>query len=320
MTEKEKAACGMLYDANNDAELQQEMLETRIRLHEFNQLSPREAEKRDAVLRSLLHVGCNCTILSPFHCDYGYNIHIGDNFFANVNLVILDGARLTIGDNVFIGPNVCITTAGHPLESAPRNAGLEYAHPIVIGNSVWIGAGVQILSSGPIGQWHNISMMFDKAISSAKKCVYIETPYFLPTESLLRSLQTAALSKVDVRIIVPRTPDSRMLKLATASYIGECLRAGIKFYYYEPGMLHSKNIIIDEEFTTTGSTNFDFRSMEYNFECNAFIYSREINAKMKEIFMTDLGESTRILSSTWKQRPFLQKLKESLVRLMSPVL
>ena len=181
-------------------------------------------------------------------------------------------------------------------------------------------AGVQILSSGPIGQWHNISMMFDKAISSAKKCVYIETPYFLPTESLLRSLQTAALSKVDVRIIVPRTPDSRMLKLATASYIGECLRAGIKFYYYEPGMLHSKNIIIDEEFTTTGSTNFDFRSMEYNFECNAFIYSREINAKMKEIFMTDLGESTRILSSTWKHRPFLQKLKESLVRLMSPVL
>lgn len=151
MTEKEKAACGMLYDANNDAELQQEMLETRIRLHEFNQLSPREAEKRDAVLRSLLHVGRNCTILSPFHCDYGYNIHIGDNFFANVNLVILDGARLTIGDNVFIGPNVCITTAGHPLESMPRNAGLEYAHPIVIGNSVWIGAGVQILPGVAIG-------------------------------------------------------------------------------------------------------------------------------------------------------------------------
>ena len=181
-------------------------------------------------------------------------------------------------------------------------------------------AGVQILSSGPFGQWHNIALMFLKAIGNAKKRIYIETPYFLPTESLLKALQTAALSKVDVRIIIPRKPDSTMLRLASGSYISQCLRAGIKIYFYEPGMLHAKTIIIDDEFSTTGSTNFDFRSMEYNFECNAFIYSRNINARMCGIFMTDLENSTRITSTTWRHRPFTQKLKESFIRLLSPVL
>ena len=180
--------------------------------------------------------------------------------------------------------------------------------------------GVQILSSGPVGQWHNISLMFNKAIANAKKCIYLETPYFLPTESLLRALQTAALSKIDVRVLIPRQPDSMMLKLASGSYISDCLRAGIKVYFYEPGMLHSKTIVIDDEFFTTGSTNFDFRSMEYNFECNAFIYSKTINEKMKTAFFADLAQSTRITSSTWRRRPFVQKFKESVVRLMSPVL
>lgn len=181
-------------------------------------------------------------------------------------------------------------------------------------------AGIQILSSGPIGQWHNIALMFNKAIANAKKCIYLETPYFLPTESLLRALQTAALSKIDVRVLIPRKPDSVMLKLATGSYIGDCLRAGIKIYFYEPGMLHSKTIVIDDEFSTTGSTNFDFRSMEYNFECNAFIYSKDVNRRLTEIFFDDLQQSTRITIATWKHRPFLQKLKESCVRLLSPVL
>ncbi len=181
-------------------------------------------------------------------------------------------------------------------------------------------AGIQIMTSGPIGQWHNIAMMFLKALGSAKKCIYIETPYFLPTESLLKALAAAALSKVDVRIIIPRKPDSVMLRLASRSYIGQCLRAGIKFYFYEPGMLHAKTIIIDDEITTTGSTNFDFRSMEYNFECNVFVYSKEFNERMKKIFFDDLENCTRITITHWRHRPFVQKLKESFARLLSPVL
>ena len=181
-------------------------------------------------------------------------------------------------------------------------------------------AGIQIIGSGPIGQWHNIALMFQKAIGSARKRVYIQTPYFLPTSALLTALQTAALSKVDVRIMIPRTPDSAMLQLASASYISQCLQAGIKIYYYEPGMLHSKVVIIDDEMVTTGSTNFDFRSFEYNFECNSFIYSKDINRQMRDIFLEDMKVCTRIRATAWRHRPFIQKLKESLVRLLSPVL
>lgn len=181
-------------------------------------------------------------------------------------------------------------------------------------------AGVQIVGSGPVGQWHNLALMFLKAIGNAKKLIYIQTPYFLPTQSLLNALQAAALAKVDVRIMIPRNPDSATLRYASGSYIGQCLRAGIKIYYYEPGMLHSKVVMVDDEFVTTGSTNFDFRSLEYNFECNAFIYSKEVNKQMRDLFVNDMKQSTRIMTTQWRHRPFFQKLKESLARLLSPVL
>ena len=150
-TEKEKAAAGLIYDANNDPELQQEMLQTRQKLHTYNQLGPEQTTKRDELIRSILHLGENSCIISPFYCDYGYHIHIGDNFFANTNLVILDGADVTIGNNVFIAPGVGIYTAVHPLDVARRNQGLEYAYPITIGNNVWIGAQCVILPGVTIG-------------------------------------------------------------------------------------------------------------------------------------------------------------------------
>ena len=150
-TEKQKVAAGLLYNPNHDPELQKEMLETRCLLHEYNLLSPSQVEKRDTLIRKIIHLGQNGTVISPFYCDYGYNIHIGDNFFANTNLVILDGARVTIGNNVFIAPNVGIYTAGHPLNTEQRNEGLEYAYPVTIGNNVWIGAQVCILPGVTIG-------------------------------------------------------------------------------------------------------------------------------------------------------------------------
>ena len=141
-TEKQKAAEGLLYDANNDPELQREMLQTRCLLHEYNLLPPDRTDERDRLIRRIVHMDEGGCIISPFYCDYGYHIRIGRNFFANTNLVILDGADVTIGDNVFIAPNVGIYTAGHPLDIARRNAGLEYAYPIRIGNNVWIGGHV----------------------------------------------------------------------------------------------------------------------------------------------------------------------------------
>ena len=182
------------------------------------------------------------------------------------------------------------------------------------------GYPVQMVSSGPTNRWHNISFVFFKAISLAKRCVYVQTPYFLPSDALLKAMQGAALSGVDVRLMIPRRPDSAMLRLATGSYIKECLLAGIKVYCYEPTVMHAKVVIVDDEFVTLGSTNFDFRSFEHNFEFNALVYSKEFNTSMKKTFEDDMQQSTRLSMGKWKQRPLAQKALESVVRLISPIL
>ncbi|WP_294703684.1 sugar O-acetyltransferase [uncultured Fusobacterium sp.] len=152
MTEKEKAMQGLLYDANYDKELLKERKKCKELCFQFNQLSPiMEEEQREIIKKLFGKTKENFCVTAPFYCDYGYNIEVGENFYSNHNLVILDGARVEIGDNVFIAPNCCITTAGHPINIDERNRGLEYAYPIKIGNNVWIGAGVNILPGVTIG-------------------------------------------------------------------------------------------------------------------------------------------------------------------------
>lgn len=152
MTEKEKMLSQKLYDANYDAELIQERLIAKDLCHEYNQLRPSESEKQQSILRKLLGKTRGAfQIVAPFWCDYGYNIELGRNFFANHNLVILDCARVTFGDNVFIGPDCGFHTAGHPIDMERRNQGLEYAYPITVGNNVWIGAGVHVMPGVTIG-------------------------------------------------------------------------------------------------------------------------------------------------------------------------
>ncbi len=180
--------------------------------------------------------------------------------------------------------------------------------------------GIQLLRGGPTGPWSNVALVLMKAIGNAKKRVYVQTPYFLPNDSLLKTLQAAALSRVDVRLMIPRSPDSFLLKFASYSYVRECLEAGIKVYFYTPGMLHAKMILVDDEITTTGSSNFDFRSFEHNFECNAIVYSRDFNRRMCDIFADDMRHCQRVSLHNWRKRPFRNKVLESIVRLMSPVL
>lgn len=152
MTEKEKMLAGMIYDANYDPQLIAERLDCKELCHDYNSLRPKDTEGRNAVIRRLLgSVQDGFLIEQPFVCDYGYNIHIGRNFYANHNLVILDGARVEFGDNVFIAPNCGFYTAGHPVEAEERNKGLEYARPIRVGNNVWIGANVCVLPGVSIG-------------------------------------------------------------------------------------------------------------------------------------------------------------------------
>ena len=152
MTEKEKRALGKLYDANFDQELLKEQRQCKELCFKYNALPPKAEEAKSQLLRALLgSVGKHATVLAPFWCDFGYHIHLGENFFANHGLVILDGAPVRFGTNVFIGPQCVFYTATHPLDAQRRNKGLEWALPITIGNNVWIGGGVFVLPGVTIG-------------------------------------------------------------------------------------------------------------------------------------------------------------------------
>ena len=152
MTEKEKMLKEMLYDANNDEHLLKERTIAKDLCFKYNQLMPSDVENQKQVLKELLgEINDSAIFVAPFWCDYGFNIKVGKNFFANHNTVILDGAKVTFGDNVFIAPNCGFYTAGHPIDAKRRNQGLEYAYPITVGNNVWIGAGVHVMPGVTIG-------------------------------------------------------------------------------------------------------------------------------------------------------------------------
>lgn len=152
MTEKEKMQKQMLYDGNYDHPLLKERLEAKELCHAYNQLRPSDTEGQQKILRTLLgKTKKQFTVLAPFFCDYGSNIEIGENFFSNHNLVILDSGKVIFGDNVFIGPNCGFYTAGHPVDVERRNKGLEYAYPITVGDNVWIGGGTQVMPGVRIG-------------------------------------------------------------------------------------------------------------------------------------------------------------------------
>lgn len=179
---------------------------------------------------------------------------------------------------------------------------------------------VQLITSGPLDNHKSIAMMFSKIILDARERVYIQTPYFLPNSVLENALKTAALSGVDVRIMLPYNSDSKLLHHATNSYINEMLRSGVKIFLYTEGFIHGKTLLIDDEITSIGSTNFDLRSFEQNFEINAFIYDKEINSKYAAIFAEDTKKSKRISTKSWDRRSFITKTIESFARLFSPVL
>ncbi|MBE6582631.1 MAG: sugar O-acetyltransferase [Ruminococcaceae bacterium] len=152
MTEKEKAALGFLYDANFDEDILSSISRTNDLCHKFNQITPSDRKKQGEILKQILgKMGDPVTVNTPFWCDYGYNTSVGDHFFANHNCQILDGAKVTFGDYVFIAPNCVFTTAEHAIDAEQRNAGLEVALPITVGNNVWIGAGTVVLGGVTIG-------------------------------------------------------------------------------------------------------------------------------------------------------------------------
>lgn len=179
---------------------------------------------------------------------------------------------------------------------------------------------MQVATSGPVGQWRTLLQATIFAIANAKKYVFIQTPYFLPTEGLNQALQTAALGGVDVRLMLPKRSDTRSANMASHSFIDDMVKAGAKVYFYKPGFLHSKLVVTDDILTCIGSANMDFRSFEHNFEINAFVYQEDFALQMKKIFLHDMHSCERLIPSRWLRRPRKQRIAESFMRLFSPLL
>lgn len=179
----------------------------------------------------------------------------------------------------------------------------------------------QVVTSSPTTLWPDIMQGYVRILLEAKRYVYMETPYFLPTEPVLFAMRTAALAGVDVRLILPMHSDSKIVEWASTSYVNEVEEAGVKVYFYQAGFNHSKFLVSDDSICTCGSTNIDFRSFEHNFEANVFFYDEGVALRMKKIFLNDQALSqtyddmvTRTHLTFWK------KLWLSLIRLLSPLL
>lgn len=192
---------------------------------------------------------------------------------------------------------------------------ISYRTPKLIGNT-----GIQVVTSGPDSKHPCIRNGYVKMINSAKRFIYIQTPYFIPDEGVLTAIKLAALSGIDVRIMIPNKPDHLFVHWASYSYIGEVLASGTRCYTYEKGFLHAKTIVIDDEICSVGTSNFDIRSFTLNFEVNSFIYDSIISGRLGEIFHQDLMDCKEITLEDYENRGYKIKFKESISRLVGPIL
>lgn len=179
---------------------------------------------------------------------------------------------------------------------------------------------MQIVSSGPDEEWEQIKDGYLKLINLAREYIYIQTPYFIPDASFYDAIRIAALSGIDVRIMIPNKPDHPFVYWATYSYIGQMLRAGARVFIYDNGFLHTKMIVIDNKASTVGTANIDVRSFKLNFEVNAFIYDEKVSTDLAELFHRDMKLSTELTYEMYMDRTRMIKTKESIARLLAPIL
>lgn len=180
---------------------------------------------------------------------------------------------------------------------------------------------MNVITSGPDHELEQIRDGFAKMIDMAENRIFIQTPYFIPDDGLLKSLRMAAYSGVDVKIMVPKKPDHPFVKSASRSYLGELLKFGAEVYYYEEhGFLHAKTMIVDNFVSTVGTANFDIRSFSLNFEVNAFMYDYGVNYDLSNQFIEDINSCEKYTYEKYSQRSIWEKAAESIARLLSPIL
>lgn len=179
---------------------------------------------------------------------------------------------------------------------------------------------VQIIPSGPDHDWYSIHLLFFLSITSALQRIWIATPYFIPDNSILTALITATMRGVDVSLLLPSKGDHPMVHYAMRSYYKRLLKAGVKIYEYQKGMMHSKTMVVDSRCGTIGSANLDIRSFHLNFELNAFVYSQDFASQLEDAFQDDLQHAKQITLKDFMKRPFSQRLYEAGARVFSPLL
>lgn len=183
-----------------------------------------------------------------------------------------------------------------------------------------IGAGIQIVSSGPDKINQQIKQGFLRLINNAESYVLIQSPYFVPDESIMEALKIALLSNIDVRIMIPNKPDHIFIYWATLAYVGELIEYGARIYIYDKGFLHAKTIVVDDSVSSVGSCNFDIRSFALNFETNAFVYDKAVAIKLRKIFVADMENCSHYTYHAYLKRSRIIKIKEAISRLFSPLL
>lgn len=242
-------------------------------------------------------------------------MNIADRYVKGVSFGIWRDSHIKVEGKAVAGLQTSFIIDWHYARKEMLTDDIYYPELESIGDNM-----IQFATSGPIGQYKSIHMGVIHAIYNAKDYIYIQTPYFIPTDNLNTALQSAAKRGVDVRIMIPRKSDTTFVNVATRSFLQDMLDAGVSIYMFEPGFLHSKMLIIDHSLTITGSANMDVRSFEHNFEISAFIYCEETAQKANCIFEKDLQMCTLLDAESWINRSKKDKLKESFVRLFSPLL
>ena len=180
---------------------------------------------------------------------------------------------------------------------------------------------IQMISSNPTDSWRVMDLSISQIIFSSRRYLYLQSPYFLPSESIRVSLHAAALSGVDVRVMIPTQPDKGHITInASRWYVEQMLQAGVRFYFYDNGYMHSKTIVSDDQVTSIGSVNIDSRSLSQAFEIDAFIYDREVALHQKQLFLDDIKFCHELDLKTWQQRPRWNRVKESFCHLLAPLL
>lgn len=237
----------------------------------------------------------------------GLNKHFGE--WRDSHLKVKGGAVLQMQAQFLMDWN---------LASSGRINLNESYFPVVpfVGSKI----GMQLVASGPDTEYQEIKNAYIKMIYSAKETIRLQTPYFVPDESLMTALRIAALSGVKVCIMLPSKPDHFFVYWATHSYLGELLKSGVQVYLYGKGFLHAKTLVVDGKIASVGTANLDIRSFKLNFEMNAFIYDHETAAQLIEIFEEDVLHSRALTQEDYNQRPLFNRFRESISRLLSPIL